>query len=463
MIDYIIEEMFFRFDGGSLIDLHSHVSKRVQLLKHFLKSSRIDKETVFSGIVSHLKHTQRRELIRQLSGHQGLSNAFIEKLAGQNQMEPLLDQIQNLFLYCVYLEEDRLVYSIINSSRIFSDFYNKIDSPTRLDSLIHDLLNCFGEIEVNFSNNLTSSGIIGVAATASSIRKQEKSSDLLVHAKKQETFMTDANLVCVKLAAIHPLIFMRQLPMMEGLLQGRVAYSFDEFKRRKFDKLFFYVIDLLNSLAPFVFRSAADADLIELIVAHYFDVFAHYHTEGKEFVAGLLAKMAEFLERLVHNSDLKTGFAMISKKSQLIDHLNKLFPDISYLKYLSSVEPVLCSTADTQSSDVNNNETSSKKLDEDNNNKYSQRPINVLNQKTGGANSIWTSKQLEPFIKKITSRESFDTVYGELQDLDTVSQRQSTILSHFVFYLQPLMSDSHDAIRDLAISLIMRYLRLNPK
>lgn len=84
--------------------------------------------------------------------------------------------------------------------------------------------------------------------------------------------MMDANLLCIKLASTHPFIFLRQIPMMEGLLQGRVVYSFDEFKRRKFDKLFHYIIDLLNILIPYVFHNEY-LNYIESIIAHYFDVF----------------------------------------------------------------------------------------------------------------------------------------------------------------------------------------------
>lgn len=118
---------------------------------------------------------------------------------------------------------------------------------------------------------MTSSGIIGVASTAVSLKKQEKQELTLLN-KKQEAFMMDANLVCVKLASTHPFIFIRQLPMMEGLLQGRVNYTFEEFKRRKFDKLFHYIIDILNILVPFVFHRRY-IDHVDAIISHYFDFF----------------------------------------------------------------------------------------------------------------------------------------------------------------------------------------------
>ena len=59
---------------------------------------------------------------------------------------------------------------------------------------------------------------------------------------------------------------------MEGLLQGRVIYTFDEFKRRKLDKLFHYIIDLLNILVPCLFLKQYFTHL-ESIISHYFDVF----------------------------------------------------------------------------------------------------------------------------------------------------------------------------------------------
>lgn len=139
-----------------------------------------------------------------------------------------------------------------------------------MDVIAHNLLNCFGEIEVNFSMNATSSGRIGVASTVTNFKKQEKL-EIVAYAKKQEEFMMDANLVCIKLASTHPFIFIRQIPMMEGLLQGRVVYTYEEFKKRKFDKLFHYIIDLLNILVPYVFQNEY-LIYVEPIISHYFDV-----------------------------------------------------------------------------------------------------------------------------------------------------------------------------------------------
>ncbi|RNA14308.1 integrator complex subunit 1-like [Brachionus plicatilis] len=180
---------------------------------------------------------------------------------------------------------------------LFCNMYQLFDKPTELDLKTHNLLNCFGEIEVNFSYNLTSSGIIGVAVTSGSSKQKSENQEMVQLAKKQEEFMVDANFVCIKLASSHPYIFIRQLPMMEGMLQGRVGYSFDEFKKRKFDKLFHYIIDILNILVPFVFHQK----------------YRSYCEENREFIGSLVIKFCEFLERFV-NTDLESGYFEIIKK-----------------------------------------------------------------------------------------------------------------------------------------------------
>jgi len=87
--------------------------------------------------------------------------------------------------------------------------------------------------------------------------------------------------------------------------------------------------------------------------------------------------------------------------------------------------------------------------------------VNIFNQKI--VNSIYSTKQLEPFIGKILNRENYDGVLSVLQEIDTVSQRQPVVLTHFIFHLQQLMQDINDHLRDLSFSLVMRHLRLNPK
>ena len=131
-------------------------------------------------------------------------------------------------------------------------------------------------------------------------------------------------------------------------------------------------------------------------------------------------------------------------------YLLKLYPDIGSLKFINGILSIPFELATkrcdltTTSSEPNNNMT-----------------VNIFNQKS--STFIWSTRQLEPFTSKILNRDNYDGVLSVLQELDTVSQRQPVILSYFVFYLQPLMQDLNDNLRDISLALIMRYLRLNPK
>jgi hypothetical protein len=71
---------------------------------------------------------------------------------------------------------------------------------------------------------------------------------------------------------VNLLISFRYLPMMEGILQGRVIYTYDDFKKRKTEKLFHYVVDLMNILIPHIFKTDY-SQTFETIMSHYFDIF----------------------------------------------------------------------------------------------------------------------------------------------------------------------------------------------
>lgn len=436
----LLEYIANKFDHLSVLKFK--LNERVQLLNNFLKNPHLKTESVVQSIIANLEVQKKSDFIEDCFNDAD----FLQ----MNMKMKLFGRIQNLLLYYIYLEENSIIEYISNSNRIFSELYSKIDIPTSLDVKAHNLLNCFGEIEVNYSQNATSSGTIGVSSIALNYKKKEKE-EVVMYAKKQEAFMMDANLLCIKLASTHPFIFIRQIPMMEGLLQGRVVYSFDEFKRRKFDKLFHYIIDLLTVLVPYVFKYEY-FKYIESIVSHYFDVFKSYCTENRDANGSLVQKFFDFFEKFV-NTDIQAIYDLIVKKhSSFITYMYKLYPDISSLKFINGTLSIPFDSA--QKNHETNNNVEIGLLS-------SLSSVNIFNQKANVTN--WSSKQLEPFTSKLINRNNYDGVLSVLQELDAVSLRQPKILSYFVFYLQPFMQDSNDNLRDISIALIMRYLRSNPK
>jgi len=115
------------------LDLYSilkfKLTKRVQLLTHFMKNPSLDKNSII------------RSIIKQLDAQKDLT--FMEACFTSHDLmlerrlkEKLFTKIQNLLLYNIYLEENFIINFIPNSDRLFSDYYSKIDIPTSVSGII---------------------------------------------------------------------------------------------------------------------------------------------------------------------------------------------------------------------------------------------------------------------------------------------------------------------------------------
>uniref|UniRef100_A0A3P8TH16 Integrator complex subunit 1 n=1 Tax=Amphiprion percula TaxID=161767 RepID=A0A3P8TH16_AMPPE len=102
---------------------------------------------------------------------------------------------------------------------------------------------------------------IGGAADGSSCKL-----DVLVHrlvtlladigdSKSVEGRVSDANLACRKLAVSHPVLLLRHLPMIAGLLHGRMHLNMQEFRQQNHMTFFSNVLAILELLQPLVFHS----------------------------------------------------------------------------------------------------------------------------------------------------------------------------------------------------------------
>ena len=86
----------------------------------------------------------------------------------------------------------------------------------------------------------------------------------------------------------------------------------------------------------------------------------------------------------------------------LSSFLQKSYPEISFLKYINALESIPFEAIEFTKTLNNNSILKSLPT-------KSMRSINVLNQKS--TPSLWSTKQLEPFISKLLNRDSFDGLY----------------------------------------------------
>jgi hypothetical protein len=80
-----------------------------------------------------------------------------------------------------------IINNIRNPSNRFSNLYLEIETTSKIDLKAHALLSCFNEVDP--------------------VKKQDNFSSQ--NKNKVETLIIDANFVCLKLASMHPFIFVR--------------------------------------------------------------------------------------------------------------------------------------------------------------------------------------------------------------------------------------------------------------
>ncbi|KAL3877747.1 hypothetical protein ACJMK2_035409 [Sinanodonta woodiana] len=257
--------------------------------------------------------------------------------------------------------------------------------------------------------------------------------------KKADTKMSDANLACRKLASEHPILILRQLPVIAAFLKGKSQFSFAEMRHRNYLMTFTYVLGLLELLEPQIFQQENQA--LEDVLDPFFSLIQVHGLEQKQ-LAPLIMKFVIFLHKF-GSYEAQRGAAFLQKHVDLLGAISSQYPDFSILKSLLAGLTLRRQNQEEATPTVSCEST----------------PILPATRPT----SPWTVNQLMPFIQRIRKEASPEDVLGVLQDLDETSKRKIDILDHFVADLKRLMLISNDQCRNTAHTLVMRFIRQNPK
>ncbi|CAG2249829.1 INTS1 [Mytilus edulis] len=254
------------------------------------------------------------------------------------------------------------------------------------------------------------------------------------HGRRAEERMSDATLALKKLAAQHPVLLLRQLPLIAALLKGKTEFKFGEMRHKNYVTMFTHVQALLENLQPHVFSK--DLIALEDIIGSYFSLIEN-HGDQKVLMP-IIAKFIRFLNKFVTSQPQKS-VVMLQKHVKLLSDVSALYPDMAGLKSLLAG---LCLPTQDKGGDSP---------------VLSVSPIPVLPQRP---TSPYTASQLAPFVKKF--KGTSQDVLEVLKELDEFSKRKVDILENFMVYLKVKVYDSNDQIRNTAFNLIMRHVRQNP-
>ncbi|BFZ03172.1 hypothetical protein BsWGS_06208 [Bradybaena similaris] len=254
---------------------------------------------------------------------------------------------------------------------------------------------------------------------------------------KTQSRMYDANIACRKMAAHHPAIFLRQLPLIGAILCGQTHFTSREMRHANRFLLFTHILGFLELLQPHVF-SQEYTGLTEILDSF----FSLLQLHGQEKALGpQVHKLVQILQNFLTHEPHR-ALSMLQKQLSLLSNLTLIYPDMFELKTLLTTLtlPRQSESRQTQKDDV----------------KPSIFPDTVSNT------SSYTAAQLIPFMRRF-DKDSPEELLTALQDLDEMSKRKVEILMYFESQLRSLMMSPSDQCRGTAFALIMRALRNNPR
>lgn len=122
----------------------------------------------------------------------------------------------------------------------------------------------------------------------------------------------DLELCTRKLAATHPELVLRQLPMIAGSLRGRAQFDWSVLKSRGHFVLFGQVLGLLELLQPHVYQKC---DILCNILDSYF-LLLRYHGTMKE-LNHIVARIVAFLQNWMMK-DIKNALKYLQQNGHVL-------------------------------------------------------------------------------------------------------------------------------------------------
>uniref|UniRef100_A0A671TY99 Integrator complex subunit 1 n=1 Tax=Sparus aurata TaxID=8175 RepID=A0A671TY99_SPAAU len=278
--------------------------------------------------------------------------------------------------------------------------------------------------------------------------------DVLVHrlvtlladigdSKSTESRVSDANLACRKMAVSHPVLLLRHLPMIAGLLHGRMHLNMQEFRQQNHMTFFSNVLAILELLQPLVFHSDHQRALQDCLLS-FMRVLQNFQRTRSPLV--FINKFLQFTQKYITH-DAAAAIPYLQKHSYILQVLCAENPDLVQLKSLLAglTLPVKSSSADVDADERDDDvATGSLPL------------VNI------SASVSLSAADMTMYLKKMSRGEAVEDVLEVLTEVDDKSRRSPEIIQYFINDLQRLMTSSEELCRNMAFSLALRCIQNNP-
>lgn len=123
----------------------------------------------------------------------------------------------------------------------------------------------------------------------------------------------DLELCARKLAATHPLLVLRHLPMLAGSLKGRAQYEWSVLRNRGHFLLFGQVLGLMELLQPYIFHQ--NITLYELLESFF--MLLQFHCRQRSDLNIMVKRIVTFIQNwMVH--DVKGGSKFLQEHGGIL-------------------------------------------------------------------------------------------------------------------------------------------------
>ncbi|KAL3270065.1 hypothetical protein HHI36_009123 [Cryptolaemus montrouzieri] len=227
-----------------------------------------------------------------------------------------------------------------------------------------------------------------------------------------------------KLASTHPILVLRQLPMLAGSLKGRAQYDWGVLRSRGHLLLFRQVLGLMKLLEPMIFEQTET--LCELLDAFF--LLLQYHGHCKE-LSGLVNNLVTFMQNWMLK-DIKVVSKYLQERGSVINDIQIVQP---------GVRPLLSNVS---------------------------LPTSEQNSSSEFLVGTVTPRVVEPLPQTwhllLASLQDIENLPA-LQELEHLTNKRPELFHHVSNSLYNFLSSPNGAVRTVAINLILKWLKFNPK
>jgi len=253
--------------------------------------------------------------------------------------------------------------------------------------------------------------------------------------------MQDFELCARKMAAAHPVLFLRNLPLMASSLQGRTQYDFSIFRSRNHLTLFNTTLGLLELLRPTILGHQYAASL-ELALGCYADMCSAYFGRRESFY-GTIDRFVQFL-----NSWQEVGGPPAGRAANFLRKHCEVLMNLASANFTSRMDSLrlLMSSVSLHGQPRDTSEEGSVETPPASRSSYTDTPDTVVGN----------------LLTDLATADTHDKMVATLQYLSEAAVPRPAILTHFQDELVYNMTHPVSAVRAIAYICILKHLRHNP-